>query len=81
MAEQTIDQMKARIAELEAAAIRRQPATSIKVSTKGGVSVYGLGRFPVSLYKSQWLKVIALVKSGELEKFMAANDSALAVKV
>ena len=51
---------------------------TIKVSEKGGVSVYGLGRFPVTLYKEQWLKLLDL--ADELRAFIAANDSALKAK-
>jgi hypothetical protein len=46
--------------ENEALKTRPKTATSLKVSEKGGVSVYGLGRFPVTLYKEQWLKVLAM---------------------
>lgn len=55
-----------------------RPAGRIKVSTKGGVSVYGLGRFPVTLYKSQWLKLFAMVE--EIKTFLEAHDAELTVK-
>ena len=51
---------------------------TIKVSEKGGVSVYGLGRFPVTLYKEQWLKLLEL--ADELRAFIAANEAALKAK-
>jgi hypothetical protein len=51
---------------------------TIKVSEKGGVSVYGLGRFPVTLYKEQWLKLLDL--ADELRAFITANDAALKSK-
>lgn len=51
---------------------------TIKVSEKGGVSVYGLGRFPVTLYKEQWLKLLDL--AGELRAFIAENDASLKTK-
>lgn len=51
---------------------------SFKVSPKGAVSVYGMGRFPVTLYKEQWLRL--LDKSGELLAFIAANDAQLKSK-
>jgi hypothetical protein len=51
---------------------------TIKVSEKGGVSVYGLGRFPVTLYKEQWLKLLDL--ADELRAFIAANDATLKSK-
>ena len=55
-------------AKLEAAPQRR---ISFKVTDKGGCSVYGLGRFPVTLYKTQWLQLIAALP--ELEEFLKAN--------
>jgi len=51
---------------------------TIKVSEKGGVSVYGLGRFPVTLYKEQWIKLLDL--ADELRAFIAANEPALKSK-
>lgn len=55
-----------------------RPAGRIKVSTKGGVSVYGLGRFPVTLYKSQWDKLFAMTE--EIKAFLEAHSSELTVK-
>jgi len=53
-------------------------AISMKVSEKGAVSVYGLGRFPVTLYKEQWDR---LLQSGEeIRKFIAENDDKLKKK-
>lgn len=51
---------------------------SMKVSEKGGLSVYGLGRFPVTLYKEQWLKLLDLAE--EIRAFIAAHDSELKTK-
>ena len=51
---------------------------SLKVSEKGGVSVYGLGRFPVTLYKEQWVKLLAM--SDEIRAFIEVNDSQLKSK-
>ncbi|HLY37016.1 MAG TPA: hypothetical protein VKU61_03200 [Candidatus Binatia bacterium] len=51
---------------------------TIKVSEKGAVSVYGLGRFPVTLYKEQWLKLLDL--ADELRTFIRDNESALKSK-
>ena len=51
---------------------------SLKVSEKGGVSVYGLGRFPVTLYKEQWKKLLDM--SDEIRNFIEANDSQLKAK-
>ncbi|HWV41657.1 hypothetical protein [Pseudorhodoplanes sp.] len=50
----------------------------IKVSDKGGVSVYGLGRFPVTLYKEQWLKLLAM--GDEIRSFISANEQHLKSK-
>jgi hypothetical protein len=48
------------------------------VSEKGGVSVYGLGRFPVTLYKEQWLKLLEMAE--ELKGFIAENEGKLKTK-
>lgn len=50
----------------------------IKVSEKGGVSVYGLGRFPVTLYREQWLKLFAKVEA--IKAFITENEKLLSVK-
>ena len=51
---------------------------SLKVSEKGGLSLYGVGRFPVTLYKEQWRKILAM--AAEIEKFIEDNDSLLKTK-
>ena len=51
---------------------------SMKVSEKGALSVYGMGRFPVTLYKEQWLKLLAIAE--DLKKFIQENDSKLKTK-
>ncbi len=51
---------------------------SLKVSEKGGVSVYGLGRFPVTLYKEQWTKLLDM--ADEIRAFIADNEARLKVK-
>jgi hypothetical protein len=51
---------------------------SLKVSEKGGVSVYGLGRFPVTLYKEQWKKLLDM--SDDIRSFIEANESQLKSK-
>ncbi|WP_433970727.1 hypothetical protein [Tunturiibacter lichenicola] len=51
---------------------------SLKVSEKGGLSLYGMGRFPVTLYKEQWRKIIEMAP--EIEAFIQANDGALKTK-
>lgn len=51
---------------------------SLKVSEKGGLSVYGLGRFPVTLYKEQWNKLLDM--ADEIRAFLKANDARLKTK-
>jgi len=72
--------MLARIAELEAAlAAQSAPkALTLKVSEKGALSIYGLGRFPVTLYRRQWERLLAHVDT--IQAFMAANAALLAEK-
>ena len=48
---------------------------SLKVSEKGGLSVYGLGRFPVTLYKEQWAKLLAM--GDEIRAFLKEHDAEL----
>jgi hypothetical protein len=52
--------------------------STLKVSDKGGVSVYGLGRFPVTLYKEQWLKLLAM--ADEIRAFIRDNEAQLKTK-
>jgi len=51
---------------------------SLKVSEKGGVSVYGLGRFPVTLYKEQWTKLLDM--ADEIRSFIKAHEPQLKAK-
>jgi hypothetical protein len=51
---------------------------SLKVSEKGAVSLYGMGRFPVTLYKEQWLRILA--SAPEIETFIRENDAKLKTK-
>lgn len=53
---------------------------SFKVSEKGAVSVYGMGRFPVTLYAEQWAKLVAPEVVAELLAFIEANRASLATK-
>jgi hypothetical protein len=65
----------------ENAALKNKPARgafSLKVSEKGGLSVYGLGRFPVTLYKEQWGKL--LDHADEIREFLKAHDADLKTK-
>ena len=57
---------------------RQTRAVSLKVSEKGGLSVYGLGRFPVTLYKEQWNKLLDMAE--DIRAFLKENDSRLKSK-
>jgi hypothetical protein len=65
-------------AENEQLKQRGSRATSIKVSEKGGVSVYGLGRFPVTLYKEQWTKLLDM--ADDIRAFIKENEPKLKTK-
>jgi hypothetical protein len=80
MAEPTYEELKARLEELEKkGAGRRTGELDFKVGEKGGVSVYGLGRFPVTLYYEQWIR---LLDTGEkLRKFLDENKAAGKLKL
>jgi hypothetical protein len=65
-------------AENEALKNRGSKGVSMKVSEKGGVSVYGLGRFPVTLYKEQWAKLLDM--ADDIRAFIRENDSKLKAK-
>ena len=54
---------------------RPRGQTSLRVSEKGALSVYGLGRFPVTLYREQWEKLLAM--AADIRQFMAENDHLL----
>lgn len=76
------EDLKAELERLrnENAALKKGAATGItmKVSEKGALSIYGMGRFPVTLYKEQWLKLLDL--SEDIRAFIAANDGKLKTK-
>jgi hypothetical protein len=79
MAEPTKEELMARIAELEKQATGVRSGTlQFKVGEKGGVSVYGLGRFPVTLYYEQWIRL--LDASGDIRAFLDDNKSRLKLK-
>ena len=65
-------------AENERLKSQRGRSVSLKVSEKGGVSVYGLGRFPVTLYKEQWTKLLGM--ADELRAFIKEHDAELKAK-
>jgi len=79
MAEPTYEELKAKLAELEKQTQgRKRGALEFRVSEKGGVSVYGLGRFPVTLYYEQWIRLLEQVD--QLREFLESNKSALKLK-
>jgi hypothetical protein len=78
MADPTYDELKARVAELEKKTDRRTGELDFRVGEKGGVSVYGLGRFPVTLYYEQWTRL--LDAAPKLREFLEANKSKLKLK-
>jgi hypothetical protein len=78
MAEPTYEELKARVAELEKKSTRRSGELEFKVGEKGGVSVYGLGRFPVTLYYEQWTRL--LEAAPKLKQFLEENKSRLKLK-
>ena len=65
-------------AENERLKTQRGRSVSLKVSEKGGVSVYGLGRFPVTLYKEQWTKLLAM--TDDIRAFIKEHDAELKAK-
>ena len=77
MTEPSYEELKAQLAALEAKQ-QRTGSMSFKVSDKGGVSVYGLGRFPVTLYYEQWIKL--LDRAQDLRDFLDENKSKLKLK-
>ena len=74
MAEPSYEELKARLAELEKQSPgRRTGHLDFRVGEKGGVSVYGLGRFPVTLYYEQWIRLLDTAK--ELREFLEENKA------
>jgi len=76
------EDMKAELERLrnENAALKKGASAGVrlKVSEKGAVSVYGMGRFPVTLYQEQWLKLLGM--ADEIRAFIAANEAQLKKK-
>jgi hypothetical protein len=74
MGEPSYEELKARLAELEKqGAGRRSGNLEFRVGEKGGVSVYGLGRFPVTLYYEQWTRL--LDATPQLRVFLEENKA------
>ena len=79
MSEATKEELMARIADLEKRLGAKQSGKlEFKVGDKGGVSVYGLGRFPVTLYYEQWIKLLDAKE--DLVAFLEANKSRLKLR-
>jgi hypothetical protein len=76
------EELKAELERLrnENAALKKEASSGMrmKVSEKGALSVYGMGRFPVTLYKEQWLRLLKM--SDEIHAFIAANEAQLKTK-
>ena len=76
------EDLKAQIERLQAenAALKKGATSGVrmKVSEKGALSVYGMGRFPVTLYKEQWLKLLNM--SDEIRAFITENEARLKAK-
>jgi hypothetical protein len=76
------EDLKAELERLrsENASLKKGAATGVrmKVSEKGAVSIYGMGRFPVTLYKEQWLKLLDM--SSDVRNFIAENEALLKAK-
>jgi hypothetical protein len=80
MAEPSYEELKAQLAELQKqSGNRRTGALDFRVGEKGGVSVYGLGRFPVTLYYEQWIRLLDTAK--ELREFLEENKSSGKLKL
>jgi hypothetical protein len=75
MAEPTYEELKAQLEALKSQKSRKPGDFSLKVSEKGGVSVYGPGRFPVTLYQEQWLKL--LDRADDIRAFITQNADKL----
>jgi hypothetical protein len=80
MSEPTTEELLAKIAKLEGEAAQKKKAgtLSFKVSEKGAVSVYGMGRFPVTLYYEQWVRLLGAAE--EMRTFLEENKSRLKLK-
>lgn len=78
MAEPTYEELKQRLEQLEKQGPKRTGSLEFRVGEKGGVSVYGLGRFPVTLYYEQWIRLLDL--SEQLRQFLEDNKSKLKLK-
>ena len=80
MADPTYEELKAKLAQLEKEVETKKRSGDLifKVGEKGGVSVYGLGRFPVTLYYEQWNRLLGA--ANDIKQFMEENKSKLKLK-
>jgi hypothetical protein len=80
MAEPTYEELKAKLSQLEKEVETKKRSGDLifKVGEKGGVSVYGLGRFPVTLYYEQWNRLLGA--ANDIKSFMEENKSKLKLK-
>jgi hypothetical protein len=80
MSEPTYEELKARLSQLEREVDTKKRSGDLifKVGEKGGVSVYGLGRFPVTLYYEQWNRLLGAAE--DIKKFLEDNKSRLKLK-
>jgi len=79
MSEPTYEELKAQLEALKKSGSKRSGALEFRVGEKGGVSVYGLGRFPVTLYYEQWIRLLDI--AGDLRAFLEENKSAGKLKL
>ncbi|MCW5893193.1 MAG: hypothetical protein KIT14_21980 [bacterium] len=70
-----VERLRAEVERLKKAQTR---GVTLKVSEKGALSVYGMGRFPVTLYKEQWVKLLDMAE--DIRAFIRDNDTALKAK-
>ena len=79
MSEPTYEELKAKLAAAEEKLKgRKKGSIDFRVSEKGGVSVYGLGRFPVTLYYEQWIRLLENAEA--LQQFLEENKASLKLK-
>lgn len=78
MADDMKEELERLRAENERLKKRSSRGVTMKVSEKGGLSVYGLGRFPVTLYKEQWTRLLDMAE--DIRSFMRENEAALKSK-
>jgi len=80
MAEPSYEELKAKLSELEKQVETKKRSGDLifKVGEKGGVSVYGLGRFPVTLYYEQWNRLLGAAE--DIKTFLEDNKSKLKLK-